>query len=303
MVTVANPPCKGKAECSEQKKEVKQASQAFDRGVKFSREKRHVEAFDAFEEAAKLSPKNIEYITAREVTRQQMVTEHLQKGNEYLLKAQQVEALAEFRGALQLDPSNEFAMQRLRDSLGDQTPQRSPALRLIAASDQVEIRPSAATADFHYRGDTRGLYQIIARAFGVTVQFDDSVRNRNVRMEVQNVDFFKAALLANQLTHCFWAPMSESQFIVAGDSQAAHRQFDRMSMRTYYVTDATETTAVNDLVSTLRGVFDLKMITAEPAKLQSWFVDPRTPSRRPPGSSTSYRVDHRRSCWTSRFSR
>jgi len=264
--TTSDVPCHGKTECASQKKELKLAAQAFDRGVKFSRDNRHLEAFDAFEEAAKLSPKNIEYVTAREITRQTLVSEHVQKGNEYLLKTQQVEAMAEFRSALELDPANEFAIERLRDSLGNQASKPTPALQLVAQSDQVQLKPNEVTADFHYRGDTRGLYEMIARAFGVTVQFDESVRPRNVRLEVQGVDFFKAASLANQLTHNFWAPMSEKQFIVAADSTENHRQFDRMSVRTYYVTDATETTAINDLVSTLRGVFDLKMITPEPSK-------------------------------------
>ncbi|MBV9607936.1 MAG: hypothetical protein JO187_00140, partial [Acidobacteria bacterium] len=243
-----------------------QAALAFDRGAKFGRDNRMEEALDAFEEAAKLAPKNLEYATAREIARQQLVSSHLRKGNEFLLKSKQVEALAEFRSALQLDPSNEFAMQRLRDSLGDSAPQPSPVLRLVAQSDEIQLKPSNVVADFHYRGDTRGLYEIIARVFGVTVQFDESVRPRNVRLEVQTVDFFTAARLAAQLTHTFWAPMSETQFMVAADSPENHKQYDRMSVRTYHVSDVTEPAAINDLVTTLRGVFDLRMITPEPAK-------------------------------------
>jgi general secretion pathway protein D len=265
-ITSASTACKGKAECAAQKKELKRAAQAFDRGVAFSREKRNAEAFDSFEEAAKLAPKNIQYVTAREITRQQLVSDHVRQGNELLLKSKQVEALAEFRTALELDPTNEFAVERLRDSLGEQAPKPSPALRLVAQSDEVQLKPNPANADLHDRGDARGLYQMIARAFGVTVQFDESVRSRYARIDVQNVDFFKAAQLADQLTHNFWAPVSDKQFIVAADSAENHRQYDRISVRTYYVTDETEPAAINDLVSTLRGVFDLKMITPEPAK-------------------------------------
>ena len=46
--TTSDVPCHGKTECAAQKKELKLAAQAFDRGVKFSRDKRHLEAFDAF---------------------------------------------------------------------------------------------------------------------------------------------------------------------------------------------------------------------------------------------------------------
>ena len=38
-------------------------------------------AFEQFDDAARLSPKDVEYVTAREMARQQIVFDHLQCGD------------------------------------------------------------------------------------------------------------------------------------------------------------------------------------------------------------------------------
>src|SRR5215469_4973519 len=87
------PPCKAP------KKDLKAAREAFSRGLKLEKSGHIEPAFHAFEEAAALVPQDIEYLTARELTRQKLAAEHLERGNEALLKGQQVQALAEFRMA------------------------------------------------------------------------------------------------------------------------------------------------------------------------------------------------------------
>src|SRR5207248_9585017 len=118
---------------------------------------------------------------ARELTRQQVVFDHLERGNAEMLKGQQIEALAEFRSALHLDPQNEFAQQRLREALREWAPETPTAPQVVADAEGIRIAPNAALADFHYRGDGRGLLTQVASAFGVVATFDDSVVSRAVR--------------------------------------------------------------------------------------------------------------------------
>src|SRR5260370_13093194 len=111
------PACRGIA------KDLKAARQAFARGLKLEKSQNDKlqsldEAFYEFEEASRLVPQNVEYLTAREMTRQHLAGMNLERGNSDLLDGRQVEALAEFRTALNLDPQNEFAQQRILDALG-----------------------------------------------------------------------------------------------------------------------------------------------------------------------------------------
>ena len=157
--------------------------------MKLQREKRQDEAFESFETAARLAPKDVEYVTAREMTRQQLVFDHLTRGNAEMRDGRQIEALADFRSALHLDPQNEFAQQRLTDALGEWAPKTAAAPQVVAEADELRVEPSAAKADFHYRGDGRGLLTQIASAFGVTASFDDSVVSRPVRFDMGGATF------------------------------------------------------------------------------------------------------------------
>jgi tetratricopeptide (TPR) repeat protein len=254
----------GAPACTPSKRELHDAKAAFAKGMKLQREKRSDEALDQFETAARLVPQDVEYLTAREMTRQQMVFDHLQRGNAALLHGQQVEALAEFRNALHLDPQNEFAQQRLRDALGEWTPKTSP--RILADADEIQVSPNQVHADFHYRGETRGLLTQVASAFGVSVILDDSVISRPARFDVSDVDFYSAMRAAGEISHTFWTSVSDRQILLVSETAENHRQFDRMAFRTFYVPGASAPQDLNDIVNLLRTVFEIRLITPQPAR-------------------------------------
>ena len=256
----------GTPACTPSKRELNDAKSAFAKGMKLQREKRTDEALDQFEDAARLAPQDVVYLTAREMTRQQIVFDHLQRGNAALLKGQQVEALAEFRNALHLDPQNEFAQQRLRDALSEWAPKASDTPRVLAEAGEIRVSPNPVRADFHYRGDSRGLLTQVAAAFGVAVVLDDSVASRTIRFDVGDVDFYSAMRAACEVTHTFWTSMAEKQVLVASESAENHRQFDRMAMRTFHVPGASTPQELNDIVNLLRTVFEIRFITPQPAR-------------------------------------
>ncbi len=252
--------------CVASPQDQKAARKAYQRGLRLRDEDRTEEAFDEFSRAARLVPDNVEYATAREIVRQQLVYTALERGNQYMLSRQQVEALAEFRTALELDPSNEFALRRMRDALGEQAPQPSLKVRLLASVDDIELRPRPGTAAFHYRGDTRGLIESIATTFNLVVAFDESFQPRPATLNLPNLDFYQAMFVAGKLGKLFWVPVSESHFMVANDTPEIRRRLERMSLRTFYVSDAPAAQALTDLQNTLRTLFEIKFVSLEAAK-------------------------------------
>jgi tetratricopeptide (TPR) repeat protein len=250
--------------CNPSKKELKDARNAFAKGLKLQREKRAEEAFAEFESAARLSPRDVEYATAKEMARQQLVSDHLERGNRALLEDRQIQALAEFRSALSLDPQNEFAQQRLRDAEVTHTFDLPEKPRVLADAGIVRAEPNPIRADFHYRGDGRGLLAQVASAFGITTTIDDSVVSRQVRFDIQNVDFYTAMRAACAVTHTFWTPLEEKQILILMESPENHRQFDRMGLRTFYVPGVSAPTDLNDVVNLLRTVFEIRFVTPHP---------------------------------------
>ncbi len=249
--------------CVATPEDVKAARKAFQRGLRFRDQDRNEEAFDQFDHASRLVPNNVEYATAREVVKQKLVYDALERGNRFLLDRQQVEALAEFRTALELDPKNQFAVQRLRDALGDDLPRPSRAIRLVAAADDVQLKPRRGRIDLVFRGNSRDLFEKIASTFKYRVFFDDSFPTRPVNVNLPRLTFRQAMFIAGKLSKSFWAPVTDTEFLVAADTQDNRHKFERMSMRSFYVTDATTPQALNDIVGMLRTVFEIKMVTPQ----------------------------------------
>jgi type II secretory pathway component GspD/PulD (secretin) len=245
--------------------EQKEARRAFTQGVKLRAAGKTEEAYDLLQRAARLDP-SPEYLTAREVARQQLVYDHLQLGNNQMLAGQQVKALAEFRSALNLDPDNQFAQQRLRDALSEWAPEVGKAqARVLAQAGSIQVQPQGGRRDFRFRGDSRTLLQQVASAFGMTLTMDDSVVSRRVRFDIDNVDFPTAMQAAGEVTHTFWAPLSEKQMVVAADTPQNHRLFDRMALRTIYLPNVSSPQQLNDVVNLLRVLFDIRFVSQQQA--------------------------------------
>jgi general secretion pathway protein D len=242
------------------------ARKAFDHGMKLQKENRLEDALLEFEAASNLVPQELQYATLRELTRQQLVSEHLNRGNTALADGHEIEALGEFRNALHLDPHNEFAQQRLNDAIRRTGGDTSRGARIVEQSDEIHVVPKDTVQSFHFRGDSRQLINQIAGAFGITVTMDDSVVSRQVRFDVDEVGFYKAMQLAGAVTKTFWAPLQEKQIIVAADSTETHRIYDRMGMRTFYIPDAGTPQQLQDLVNVLRTVFEMKFVSSSTQK-------------------------------------
>jgi general secretion pathway protein D len=252
------------AACNPSKADLKKSKAAFSKALKLQKAERFDEAFEEFDAAARLVPKNLDYLTALAMVRQQLVFNHLQQGNENLTKGKMVEAQAEFRTASNLDPQNEFAQQRLRDSLDEWAPKMTGTPRVVAESAELRVFPSPGQHEFHFRGDSHALLTQVAGAFGLSVEIDESVVSRRVHFDIESVDFYTAMRAASAVTGAFWAPLSEKQVVVAKDTNENHRQLDRMAMRTFYLPGATTPQELNEMSTLLRTIFDIRFVAQQP---------------------------------------
>jgi len=254
----------GTVSCNPSKEELKEARDAFTKGLHLQKQKRQDEAFGQFETAARLAPKDFEYLTARELARQQLVFEHLEHGNSELLNNRQVEAQAEFRTALHLDPDNAFARQRLQQAMSEWAPKSSAQPQVLVDAGEIRVSPSPAQADFHYLGDGRVLLTQVAAAYGVTAIFDESVVARGVHFDLGQADFYTSMAVACQMTHTFWTPLGGKQILLAAETAQNHRQFDRMVLRTFYLPGISSPQEMTDVVNLLRNLFEIRLVTPQP---------------------------------------
>jgi len=253
----------GGINCAPSKKDIKEARNAYSRGLKLEDRQRFEEAFVEFDEASRLVPQDAHFFSAREVAKSQLVFQHTERGEAFLANAQPEPAVAEFRAALKLDPDNGYMQKRLADALREvATPLAGGMPVMLADSGEIHLEAKAARATFHYRGDVRGLFAELASAFGVSTQFDDSVQTKAVRFYVDDVDFFTALNLACRVSKSMWAALDSHQVLIAADNAENHKQFDRMSLATFAVPGASTPQEATELVTSLRNICDFQKISS-----------------------------------------
>lgn len=249
----------------ESPKDLADAKREFESGVKLKNSGKLEEAYDKFEEAAKLNPHSVDYVTAREITREELAMDAIQRGNKALNEQKEVVAMAEFRRALQFDPENQFAHQRLQESVWRNDP-GSSSLRMADRSDEILLQPNPSHNDFRFRGDERTLLTDVGKAYGISVQFDDSVKTTRTRFDIDDVNFATAMEAATSVTKTFWVALSPKQILVIADTAQNRTTFERMTIRTYYLPDLTTPQELVDLTNLLRVVLELRFITQDPAE-------------------------------------
>jgi len=253
----------GGVNCQVTKKDLKEAHEAYTRGVKLHEHQRLEDALAQFQKASQLVPQDIQFLTAREMVKAKLVFDHVERGNSFLLQGAREPATAEFRAALKLDPNNQFAQERLQEATRRElTGAPDPLRARVSQSTEIRLQPSDDRATFHFTGDTRSLFTQIAAAYKMTVQFDDSVSNRRVTFNVDNLDFLTALRLASQVTKTMWAALDSHQFLLLANNPENHKQYDRMSFATIRVPPHSTPQESAELVNVIRNTLELRFVSS-----------------------------------------
>jgi len=260
--------------CAPTKKDLKEARNAYARGLKLQGQNRLDEAFTQFDEASRLEPRDLAFLSAEELTKSQLVFQHTERGDSLLALAQPEQAAAEFHAALKLDPDDAYVEQRLTQALRGPAAYRLGELSAkLADVSEIELQPKKYLATFHYRGDIRGLFNELASAYGVSAEFDDSVTAKPVRFFVDDVDFSTALRLACLVSGTMWTPLDAHQMFIAKDTKENHKQFDRMSLATFSVPGASSPQEVSEMVNSLKTICEFQKISSA----QNGTVEVRAP--------------------------
>jgi general secretion pathway protein D len=273
MATAAEPPLSppvscangliGGINCIPTKQDVRDSREAFDHAVKLHKKQRLEEAFVRFDEAARLNPQNVEYLAAREAVKAKLVFQHIEGGNLLLLQDARLRAAAEFKAAVDLDPENKFARERLQEATREAAPVLSNTSLLPALeSTEIHLQPTESRATFHFSGDTHSLFTQLASAYSLRVQFDDSVPSRPVVFNVDDVDFFTALKLACRVSKTMWAALDTTQVFIAADTPENHKRYDRMLLQTFLLPAHSTPQEATELITTMRNMFELRFVSS-----------------------------------------
>lgn len=255
-----------------------QAKSLYDKGADAEARQNYEQAYDFYKQAFGLKPKELRYRTAYERTKFLAAASHVHRGQLLRDSGKLDDALVEFQKAAEIDPSSFIAQQELRrikqmiQEASSPQPQASAGAtalrrRLEAAQGPVELAPiSNVPITLKLTEDTKVIYETIGKLAGINVLFDPDYTSRRVRIELNGVTLEDALEVVSFETKTFWRPVTPNTIFVAQDNPAKRKELEQNVIKTFYLSNLSQPTELQDLVNAMRTVLEVSRIQQLPSQ-------------------------------------
>jgi general secretion pathway protein D len=252
------------------------AKNAYNRGQKAEQQNQYDKAFEEYQKAYQLKPKEPRYATAYLRARTAAAVDHVHQGQ--LLKANMKLDLAviEFQRAMEIDPTNFAARQELQSTseilkkLADAKVPPAPAPETLLAKmareaeGPVDLEP---TSDSHLTlrltTNVDNVYKTIGKLAGINVLFDLDYKPQRISIELDDVPLKEALRMVALQSKTYWRPISTKAIFVASESK--RKEFEDNVMKTFYLRNVSTPTDLQEAVATLKGVMDITRVQVNAA--------------------------------------
>ena len=261
-------------------KQVREADDAYLEGAKQVEHKNLEAAVRSFEQAVHLNPQYRDYSLALIVTRENYVTELVQRAATARSLGDISEAEALLAQAHKIDPDNRVVAQHF-EVISPTTPNPAATLpgpglfyssidpmkfpaRDIASTlrGPVQLDPLPGKHSVHLHGDPQSVIRDLYSLYNITATFDTSVSaGAPVSLDMDNVAFATAARVLDITAHIFAVPVQPKNVLVAADTQENRNALMPQVEETIYL-PGHPNEEMQELANLARNIFDIKQVTA-----------------------------------------
>ena len=236
-------------------------------------------AFQAFKQAHDDRPNDPKYMAAYLRLRSSASTRHIHLGQGLLDQHNLQDALAEFRTAAQIDPSNFEALgliQRTTDEIQKAQRDKENALKPTEEIPDLEREASNAAGPIKlvYRENVPvsiqmtltvdTIYKTIAKLGGLNVLLDPEYKPPKITFELTDVTVHDALEMLAIQSRTFWRPLSSNTILISADSSSKRKELQQSVMKTFYLRNAATPADLQEAAGTLKGILDISHIQATP---------------------------------------
>ena len=232
----------------------------------------YVEAFDFYKQAYDLKPKDLRYRTSFERTRFEAAAAIVHNGQKLRDEGKLDEALATFQKALTIDPGLFIAKQEANRTAQMINDQRNPPpqaagppagleRRVRDAGGPVELAPISnipITVKLSDKSDT--VYRTIGQLAGINVLLDPEYVPKPIKVELTGVTLEEALEITALESKTFWRPVTSNTIFVAADNPAKRKELEQSVLKTFYLTNISAPTELQDVVNAIRAVLDVQRV-------------------------------------------
>ncbi len=245
-------------------RQLRRARKDADRGKQALQHDNPKLAFQMYAEAHHLAPDDVAILAGEEISRQRYVSSLLQTATVQQEAGSTSAALNTLQQAQDADPGNPFVREHLQLLSQDMSPQpvanvpTSPQPQLDNGS--LALQPNGELHNFHFRDFSKSLIRYVYKSYGIDVQFEDSVKDTSVRLDIDHATFAEAATAVRLITNTFTVPLDEQHALVVRDTPEFRKQYEHLVLETLYLPGLQQTEMI-DAQNMIKNVFGVKQIS------------------------------------------
>src|ERR1039458_6820748 len=133
-----------------------------------------------------------------------------------------------------------------------------------ALAGAIRLAPTDEVKSFHLRGVSSDVLRDVASAYGIRAVVDDSVLQKNLRFDLENVNYVQAMKVLLEMTQAFAVPVDENSVLIARNNPASRYLVERQVEETICLPDSTQE-QINELATMAREIFEVRQVTAQAA--------------------------------------
>ncbi len=128
----------------------------------------------------------------------------------------------------------------------------------------TELKAAPGLQDFDLRGDSRLLFEQVARAYGLLVAFDtEYVPAASVRFQLHQVDYRTALIALQAATGSFVVPVADRLLFVASDVPAKRLEFEKTVAVAIPIPETTSNVELQEVFNAVHSAIDIQRITVD----------------------------------------
>jgi general secretion pathway protein D len=249
------------------------AKDLFNQGQDAEARQQYETAYGFFKQAYDLKPKDLRYRASFERIRFEAAASMVHTGQKLRDDGKLDEAVAEFQKALAIDPSLFIAKQELIrtqkmiNDLHNPPPQAvgiPPGLarRVHEAAGPVELTPISNVPVTLKMLATKSdvVYRTVGQLAGINVLFDPDYTPRAINVDLNGVSLEDALEITALESKTFWRPVTTNTIFVAQDNPAKRKELEQSVLKTFYLTNLSAPTELQDVVNAIRAVLDVQRV-------------------------------------------
>ncbi|HEX4538380.1 MAG TPA: FG-GAP-like repeat-containing protein [Candidatus Acidoferrum sp.] len=232
--------------------DLKRAQKAAEHGDQAEAAGHIEEALLYYQEATHYAPRDARYIAKEAALRSKLIRTHVDVAERAALEGRMEKATEELRKALHIDPGNTMVAERLTqmNSMEDEPPTRAQ----LEMTGLPKLQPKSGKQNLDLHGETRAVYEELGARFGIKASFDPDVAGRQVRLRVENVDFYTALMLLGTQTGTFWRALNPTLIFVAPDNPEKRKQYAPEGQQIFPLPASVAPDEMTELLRVLRDI-------------------------------------------------